>query len=115
MPEYFLVPLQSMPRSVGDVRQMSEGFGADPVLPRGYGADFNDTAYPFYPGPRSALHAGQTASWFFGESLEPDGSDARSSATPAGPGTLIRFGTLSADGSTHWGAPWCPSRPVRTR
>ena len=31
--------------------------GTDPVLPRGYGADFNDTAYPFYPAPRPPLHA----------------------------------------------------------
>ena len=42
-----------MPRSIDDIRQMSERFGADPVLPRGYGADFNDTAYPFYPGPQA--------------------------------------------------------------
>ena len=101
VPEYFLVPLQSTPRSVGDIHQVQEGFGADPVEPRGYGADFNDTAYPFYPGPRPSVHSGQTASWFFGESLEP------SSATlvltqVANPGTLIRFGTLSADGSTRW-------------
>ena len=27
---------------------------------------------PFDPGPRPALDAGHTASWFFGESLEPD-------------------------------------------
>ena len=38
---------------------------------RGYGANFNETAYPFYPGPRPSLQSGQTESWFFGESLEP--------------------------------------------
>ena len=104
LPEYFLVPLQSAPSAVGDMVQASEGIGGDPVLPRGYGAEFNETAYPFYPGPRPALHAGETASWFFGESLRPD------SATlflehPAGAGTLVSLGTLSADGSSHWGAP----------
>ena len=72
VPEYFLVPLQALPSSFDDFTQTSEGFGADPVLPRGYGSNFNDTAYPFYPGPRPALDEGQTASWFFGESLEPD-------------------------------------------
>ena len=61
-----------MPRSFDDFTQISEGFGADPVLPRGYGANFNDTAYPFDPGPRPALDTGQTASWFYGETLEPD-------------------------------------------
>jgi hypothetical protein len=114
VPEYFLVPLQSVPHSIDDIHQASEGFGADPVLLRGYGADpvllrgygadYNDTAYPFYPGPRGTRHSGQTASWFFGEALEP------SSATlvlgrAAAPGTLVTFGTLATDGSTHWGAP----------
>ncbi len=104
VPEYFLVPLQSMPGSVGDIRQVPEGYGADPVLLRGYGADFNETAYPFYPGPRPALRTGQTASWFFGESLVPD-SAALVLNHAAGPGTLVRFGTLAADRSTRWGVP----------
>ncbi len=104
VPEYFLVPLQSVPASVGDIRQVPEGFGADPVLPRGYGSDFNDTAYPFYPGPRPALRRGQTASWFFGASLQPD-SATLVLAHAAGSGTLVRFGTLAADGSTRWGVP----------
>ena len=51
VPEYFLVPLQAVPRSFDDFTQISESFGADPVLARGYGADFNDTAYPVRPGP----------------------------------------------------------------
>ena len=72
VPEYFLVPLQAVPRSLGDFTQISEGFGADPVLARGYGADFNETTYPFDPGPRPALSAGQTASWFYGETLRPE-------------------------------------------
>lgn len=102
VPEYFLVPLQSTPSSVSDIHQIQAGFGANPVLDRGYGADFNDTAYPFYPGPRPSLHSGQTASWFFGESLEPP-SATLVLTQAAKPGTLIRFGTLSADGSTRWG------------
>ncbi len=103
VPEYFLVPLQYMPRSIGDLPQVSEHFGADPVLPRGYGANFNATAYPFYPGPRPPLRTGQTASWFFGESLTPDAATLLL-GHPAGSGTFVRFGTLSADGSTRWGA-----------
>ena len=51
VPEYFLVPLQAMPRSFDDFTQIPENFGTDPVLARGYGANFNDTAYPFDPGP----------------------------------------------------------------
>ena len=92
------------PRSVGDIRQLSEGIGADPVLPRGYGADYNETAYPFYPAPRPALRTGQTASWFFGESLQPD-SVTLLLTHAAGPGTVVRFGALGADGQTHWGDP----------
>jgi hypothetical protein len=104
VPQYFLVPLQSMPRSFGDFTQIFEGFGSDPVLARGFGADFNETAYPFYPGPRPALGAGRTASWFYGETLQP------ATATlvleqPAGPGTRVRFGALRADGTTQWGDP----------
>ena len=70
VPEYFLVPLASMPRSIDDVHQLSENYGSDPALFRGYGANFNATAYPFYPGPRPPLRTGQTSAWFFGESLE---------------------------------------------
>ena len=55
VPEYFLVPLQAMPSSFDDFTQTSENIGSDPVLPRGYGSNYNDTAYPFYPGPRPAL------------------------------------------------------------
>jgi len=103
VPEYFLMPLQSMPRSVGDIRLLPENIDSDPVVPRGYGAVYNGTAYPFYPGPRPALHAGQTASWFFGEALEPDSATLILSHAPSG-GTLVRFGALTADGSTRWGA-----------
>jgi hypothetical protein len=103
VPEYFLVPLEAMPSSFDDVTQTSENIGSDPVLPRGYGSNFNDTAYPFYPGPRPALDVGQTASWFYGESLEPD-TVTLVLGHPASPGTRIRFGTLLAGGATRWGA-----------
>ena len=103
MPEYFLVPLAATPSSFEDFTQTSEGFGSDPVLPRGYGSNFNETAYPFYPGPRPALEKGQTASWFYGETLEPD-TASLVLEHPARPGTLVRFGSLLAGGSTRWGA-----------
>ena len=103
VPEYFLVPLQATPRSFDDFIQTSENFGTDPVLARGFGANFNDTAYPFDPGPRPALEAGQTASWFYGESLRP-GSVIVVLQHRATPGTAVRFGALLADGSTRWGA-----------
>ena len=104
VPEYFLVPLQSMPRSFDDFTQIPEGVGADPVLIGGYGANFNETAYPFYPGPRPVLGAGRTASWFFGETLEPDAVTLVLDH-PASPGLLVRFGARSAGGTTHWGPP----------
>lgn len=102
VPEYFLVPLASAPQSLSSLRQTSEATGVDPVLVNGYGANYNDTAYPFYPGPRPPLHSGQTESWFFGESLSPASASLLfTSAT--GSGALVRFGVLRADGSTSWG------------
>jgi hypothetical protein len=112
VPQYFLVPLESMPRSIDDIRQVSEPFGADPVLPRGFGADFNDTAYPFYPGPRHPVRAGQSASWFFGESLRPSSATLVLSGA-LGADTLVRFGILTADGSTRWGAPVTMAKGAR--
>ncbi len=101
LPEYFLVPLTSLPRAVDHGQQRPEPFGADPLLPRGYGADFNDTAYPFYPSPRPALQAGQTASWFFAESLAPT-RVTLVLAHPATVDTVVRIGLVEADGSTRW-------------
>lgn len=102
VPQYFLVPLAAMPRTISDITQVPEGFGADPVLARGFGAEFNDMAYPFYPGPRPALANGQTASWFFGEPLEAQSATVLLSH-PAGPGTFVQFGSLDAGGATRWG------------
>ncbi len=113
VPEYFLVPLKDVPRSLGDFTQISESFGADPVLARGYGADFNDTAYPFEPAPRPPLAAGQAASWFYGETLDPE-SVTVVLDQPASSGTLVRFGALRADGTTHWGAALPVAEGART-
>ena len=90
----------------------SEGFGTDPVLPRGYGADFNETAYPFYPGPRPALRTGQTASWFFGESLEPDSATLVLShaAEPGTVGALRGAVGGRVDALGHRSCPWPPGR-----
>jgi hypothetical protein len=103
VPEYFLVPLASAPHSLSSVQQTSEAYGTDPVLVQGYGANYNDTAYPFYPGPRPSLHSGDTRSWFFGESLEP-ASASLLFTKPTGSNALVRLGVLRADGSTSWGS-----------
>ncbi len=104
VPEYFLVPLATMPRSVDDTPQVSVGFGQDPVLARGFGAEFDDQAYPFYPGPRPALPAGRTTSWYFGEELSP-GSATLVFGRPTAVDTEVRFGVVRADGSIRWGGP----------
>jgi hypothetical protein len=104
VPEYFLVPLGPMPRSEAEasVRRVHANIGSDPILPRGYSFNYNQTTYPFYPGPMPSLHSGQTRSWFFGESLEP------ASATllfqrPVSANATVRFGVLDANGTTRWG------------
>jgi hypothetical protein len=93
-----------MPRSVDDIRQVNENIGSDPVLPRGFGVDHNETAYPFYPAPRAALVSGGHNSWFFGGALTAQSATAVLSR-PASAAVSIRFGTISADGGTHWGQP----------
>ncbi len=102
LPEYFLVPLGTVPDSIGSITPVKKNLGTDPVLRRGYGANYNDTAYPFYPGDRPALSAGQTESWFFGEPLAPTTATVLL-RTPATAGASVRFGILAADGSTRWG------------
>ena len=102
LPEYFLVPLGTVPDSIGSITPVKENLGTDPVLRRGYGANYNDTAYPFYPGDRPALSAGRTESWFFGEPLAPTTATVLL-RTPATAGASVRFGVLAADGSTRWG------------
>ena len=94
VPEYFLVPLATAPPTLGGTTQMSESIGADPVLPWGFGAEYNETAYPFYPGPRGTLGTGKATSWFFGESLDADSATVLLQR-PAGPGAALRIGTLT--------------------
>jgi hypothetical protein len=106
VPEYFLLPLSSVPVSLAHVQQIPESRGGDPVLPLGNGPNFNDDAYPFYPPPRDALGPGASSEWLFGESLAPTratllfDSDSRSAQ--------IRFGKVNGGGVTTWG----PSVPV---
>ena len=103
VPEYFLVPLQAMPTLVrrfhADLRELRRGPGPAPGLRR----QFQRHRLPLRPRPRPALAGGQTASWFYGESLEPE-TVTLVLDHPASPGTLVRFGALLADGSTRWGA-----------
>ncbi len=103
VPEYFLVPVASVPRSVGDLVELSEYFGEDPVDGFGYRVDFNEKAYPFVPPPR-AVPAGGTTSWFYGEPLAPERVTlvlAHAAAVP----TVVRVGALATDGTTLWGDP----------
>jgi hypothetical protein len=103
LPEYFLIPLASLPLSATQTTPpVYDNIGSDPNLPRGYAPNYNQTPYPFYPGLRSSLHMGQTSSWFFGESLRPS-SASLLFARPAAAGSSVRFGKLGADGSTRWG------------
>ena len=104
VPEYFLVPLESMPRSVDDIRQLNENIGTDPFLPRGFGVDYNETAYPFYPAPRPALNTGGRESWFFGGSF-PARSATVVLSRPARTGAVVRLGTFTQGGATRWGRP----------
>ncbi len=111
LPEYFLVPLSALPRSLSEVQQTSEHFGNDPVLERGFGANF--AAYPFYPGPRPLMSSGQSASWFFGESLEAE-SATLLFTQPVPASTALRFGLLEANGTVRWAAPQTVSSGART-
>ena len=49
LPEYFLVPLATVPRSLSEVQQVSEGFEHDPLLERGFGANYRGHAIPLLP------------------------------------------------------------------
>jgi hypothetical protein len=101
VPEYFLVPIDAIPGRLAEVQQVGEGHGIDPVLPFGNGPDFNDQAYPFYPAPRGALGPGQSASWYFGESLSP--SRPTLLFTKPSSAAVLRFGAVDADGTVDWG------------
>ena len=102
-PEYFVVPLAGAPSGLDDVTQVSEAKGQDAVLPLGNKSSFTDSGYPFYPRPRSGLVAGQSSGWFFGESLVA--SRASLLLAPGATPAVIRFGTVTSDGSTRWERP----------
>jgi len=102
-PEYFLVPLSGTPTTLRGVHQVSEAPGTDPVLPMGIDANVVDGAYPAYPAPRSAMVAGESSMWLFGESLRAAGATVLL-ASPAD-GAQIRFGRVGTDGAVRWGAP----------
>ena len=70
MPEYFLVPLAAVPARSPPSPRSRRTSAPTPSCQRGFGADYNDTAYPFYPGTARAS-AGHTESWYFGEPLGP--------------------------------------------
>ncbi|HEX3332950.1 MAG TPA: hypothetical protein VHS57_01325 [Acidimicrobiales bacterium] len=108
LPEYFLLPLASVPASATGAPplQVSDNIGSDPVLPRGFSSTYNQTSYPYVPGPRPPLRNGQTSSWFFGESLEP-ASATLLFAHPAVAGAALRFGVLDANGAIRW-TPFVP-------
>jgi hypothetical protein len=101
LPEYFMLPLVGVPKTLDGIQQVSEAHGQDPSEALGIEANYRDTSYPYYPAPRGVLAPGQTSSWFFGEQLAPSSATAVLS-TPA---TLavIRFGVFNAGGLTRWG------------
>jgi hypothetical protein len=101
LPEYFLVPLTAAPTSLAAVQQLPEGGGRDAVLPLGNGADYNDVYYPFYPSSRGALATGASSAWFFGETIDPASASLLFATPTTGP-AVIRFGTVTASGTT-WG------------
>ena len=108
VPEYFLLPLLSDPPTISSVQASPEVHGIDPVLPLGNGPDFDDAAYPFYPAPRAAIPAGQSESWFLGESLKP--TSVKLLFTAKSKKAVVRFGKIRAGGAIDW-APATLVRP----
>jgi hypothetical protein len=102
IPEYFLLPLQGDPSSLAAIEPVRESVGEDPVLPFGTSVDYDDTFYPYYPSPRAALHAGQTDTWYFGETLRPSGATLE--LTRPAKAARVRFGTIDGRGNPTWGA-----------
>jgi hypothetical protein len=101
VPQYFMLPVSGAPSTLTAVKPVSESRGADPNLPLGFQANFDDTAYPFYPAPRAALVAGQSESWFFGESVDPP--LATLLFTSAANAAQIRFGIVGTTNVITWG------------
>jgi hypothetical protein len=104
VPEYFMVPIDGVPAGLTQVKQLPESRGGDPELPLGTKANYQDSAYPFYPGPRGTLAAGHTSTWFFGESVAPS-SASLLFAQPA-TAAVVRFGLIDgASDAVTWGPP----------
>jgi hypothetical protein len=103
LPEYFLLPLASSPRSLAGVQPQLEHHGADPVLPMGSSPNEHDPNYQFYPSPRAPLGDGGTSTWFLGETLHPQTATLlfAGGATAA----VVRFGVAGAGRSTSWSDP----------
>jgi hypothetical protein len=101
-PEYFILPLRGAPTTLRGVHQVAVEHGTDPVLPMGIEANVPASGYPTYPAPRRELASGQSSTWFFGESLRP--AQARVLLSSPAAGVQIRFGKVSASGTTRWGA-----------
>jgi hypothetical protein len=104
LPEYFMIPLVSFPRTIRSVQANSLGFVPDSAMPRGFSFTFNQLPYPSLPGPRPPLQHGQRASWFFGETLQPRSAMVLLTH-PAGATSVVRFGLLGTNGATVWSAP----------
>jgi hypothetical protein len=101
LPEYFLLPVGAVPRSLSDVQPVSEPAGRDPALPSGSNAGYLDRSYTYYPPARASLGAGQVGTWFFGEPLAPTRATLVFAAGASQ--AHLRFGTLSASGHPTWG------------
>jgi hypothetical protein len=104
LPEYFLIPVTSSPRTIGSVHPITQGFPVDAVMPLGFAYTFNQLPYPSIPGPRPPLHQRQRASWFFADTLQPT-SATLLLTQPAAASARVRFGLLGTNGVTRWSQP----------
>ena len=104
MPEYFLVPLATAPRSLSD--RCSRRPRASAPTPSSYGATGRTTTTRPTPSIRAPAVLARRPVPSRGSS----GSRSSRLRPPccfsprASPGALVRFGMLSADGSTRWGS-----------
>jgi hypothetical protein len=103
-PEYFLSPLRSAPAPGGALDRISEAPETDAVVPMGITTDVPEGGNPTYTPERPARGTGQASRWFFGESLRPARASVLLASAPTAP-VQIRFGSVSARGTTRWGAP----------
>ena len=104
LPEYFLVPMASIPSAAAGLRPRVPVADGDPVLRFGFGTEFNLQPYPFSPAPARPCRRG----------TRRRGTSARSChrrrpvscfSRPTTAATTVRFGMLQPDGSIRWGGP----------